>query len=197
MRIFLERVSNVGRISLHLGFHDIAAKTPWTRSAGPRKTEKPRFNSTIEKEEAIRAFWMIEMLDSISTLGSSDYLSCLAIPPTLRLPCLESVWAAPEPVIDYSAPRHLEYSSSFSLCIILAMDELSVIRQFLGKPYDLSRFDQRLDWQSEAQRLDERLTNWREEFVAAVFRLINAEEDQCPRGEMEPLIVLTNCVLNA
>lgn len=77
------------------------------------------------------------------------------------------------------------------------MDELSVIRQFLGKPYDLSRFDQRLDWQSEAQRLDERLTNWREEFVAAVFRLINAEEDQCPRGEMEPLIVLTNCVLNA
>lgn len=151
----------------------------------------------IEKEEAIRAFWMVEMLDSISTLGSPNYLSCLPTSPSIRLPCLESIWSSPSPTIHHLAPGPLEYSSSFSLCITLAVEELGAVRRFIDRPYDLSRFDQRLDWQSEAQRLDERLTNWREEFVADVFRLINAEEEQCPRGEMEPLIVLTNCVLNA
>ncbi|KAJ4108023.1 hypothetical protein NW760_008876 [Fusarium oxysporum] len=76
------------------------------------------------------------------------------------------------------------------------MEELSVIRQFLEKPYDLTTLEQKLEWQTEAQRLDERLTNWREEFVAIVFRMINAERDHAPRGEMEPLITLVNCVLN-
>lgn len=42
-----------------------------------------------------------------------------------------------------------------------------------------------------------RLTIWRDEFVAAVFRLINAEYVHHERPEMDPYIVLTNCVLNA
>ena len=53
-----------------------------------------------------------------------------------------------------------------------------------------------LEWQSAAQRLDERLAIWREEFVAAVFRLINTESPQDEHAEMEPFIVLTNCILN-
>lgn len=39
----------------------------------------------------------------------------------------------------------------------------------------LTSLEKRLEWQTAGQRLDERLTQWREEFVAAVFRLINTE----------------------
>ncbi|KAF0324480.1 C6 transcription factor [Colletotrichum asianum] len=79
---------------------------------------------------------------------------------------------------------------------MLSVEELKVVREFLGRSYDLDKLDQRLDWQSEAQRLDERLTNWREEFVAAVFQLINYEKGHLPRGEMESFFTLTNCILN-
>lgn len=68
---------------------------------------------------------------------------------------------------------------------MLSVEELKVVREFLGRSCELDKLDQRLDWQSEAQRLDERLTNWREEFVAAVFQLINYEKGHLPRGEME------------
>ena len=37
---------------------------------------------------------------------------------------------------------------------------------------------------------------WRDEFVAAVFRLINAEYAHHERPEMDAYVVLTNCVLN-
>lgn len=62
--------------------------------------------------------------------------------------------------------------------------------------YSHSRLEQRLDWQSEAQRIDERLTNWRKEIVATVFQLVNYEQDHVPRGEMDPSFTLANCLLN-
>ncbi|KAK7578415.1 hypothetical protein V3481_014262 [Fusarium oxysporum f. sp. vasinfectum] len=100
------------KMSLHLHLHEVAATSPRTRTFSMQRTTGPTFNSVVEKEEAIRAFWMIETLDSISSLGSADLLTCL------------------------------------------------------------------------------------KEFVAIVFRMINAERDHAPRGEMEPLITLVNCVLN-
>ena len=79
---------------------------------------------------------------------------------------------------------------------MLALEELGAIHRFINSPYNLESLDQRQTWQTEAQKLDERLTDWREEFVAAVFRLINSEKDHLPLGEMEPFITLTNCILN-
>ena len=61
----------------------------------------------------------------------------------------------------------------------------------------MSSFEERDTWQSEAQQIDERLTAWRDEFVAAVFRLINAEYAHHERPEMDAYVVLTNCVLNS
>ncbi|EXM18674.1 hypothetical protein V3481_014262 [Fusarium oxysporum f. sp. vasinfectum] len=184
------------KMSLHLHLHEVAATSPRTRTFSMQRTTGPTFNSVVEKEEAIRAFWMIETLDSISSLGSADLLTCLKVPSPLILPCVESIWASREPVIEHLPSARRDYLSPLALCTTLAMEELSVIRQFLEKPYDLTTLEQKLEWQTEAQRLDERLTNWREEFVAIVFRMINAERDHAPRGEMEPLITLVNCVLN-
>lgn len=61
----------------------------------------------------------------------------------------------------------------------------------------MSNAHDRIQWQTEVQKIDERLTVWREEFVAAVYRLINAEYAEKERTEMDPNIVLTNCVLDA
>lgn len=151
---------------------------------------------TVEQEEKVRVFWVIEMLDSMSTLGLPACFSPFEVRPDARLPCSESVWALPEPVLLQSVPEGRQLLSGLSLCVILGIEELGAVHRFLQKPCSLSNLEQRLDWQSEAQRLDERLTNWREEFVAALFRLINAEKEHLPRGEMEPLITLANCVLN-
>ncbi|KAF4849497.1 hypothetical protein CGCSCA4_v004175 [Colletotrichum siamense] len=152
-------------------------------------------SSNVVKEEARRAFWMVEMLDAISTLGLPYSMPYSPSALGASLPCLESQWSSTPTVIERSdsEPR---YASGFALCIMLSVEELKVVREFLGRSYDLEKLDQRLDWQSEAQRLDERLTNWREEFVAAVFQLINYEKGHLPRGEMESFFTLTNCILN-
>lgn len=169
---------------------------------------------SVEREESLRAYWMIEMLDSMTTLGGSlchTQLLTLKLPPTARLPCPESTWwslqdAASKTTTSNNSPSITNSvtsepqqcaSSIFCLCIILVLQELGAVHQFLNEPHDLTSLEKRLEWQTAAQSLDERLTQWREEFVADVFRLINnAEKNHLPQGEMEPFITLTNCVLN-
>ncbi|KAF4961778.1 hypothetical protein FSARC_10074 [Fusarium sarcochroum] len=151
---------------------------------------------SVEQEEAIRAFWMTEMLDGVLTVGLPDQYTHGDPPLSVRLPCMESLWSCGAVRQSQPASPRPHYSSGFSLCIMLAVEELGVVRTFLKKPFELSRLEQRLDWQSEAQRIDERLTNWREEFVANVFQLINYEKEHVPKGEMEPFFTLTNCLLN-
>ncbi|KAJ5613290.1 hypothetical protein N7510_006484 [Penicillium lagena] len=137
----------------------------------------PLSTTIIDREERIRAHWMSEMLDSMSTVGVDWDIG--ASPPMSNgiLPCSDSLWAFPEHIINIWSFGQFRYSSAFSLGIILATNELCL-------------------WQTEAQKIDERLTAWREEFVAAVYRLINAEFAEEERAEMDPNIVLTNCVLD-
>ena len=148
------------------------------------------------REEAIRAYWMICMLESTSTLGLTESPAILRVPAFAVLPCPQSSWASHGTSTVNSSNPPEPYSSTFSLCIMLALEELGAIHRFINSPYNLESLDQRQTWQTEAQKLDERLTDWREEFVAAVFRLINSEKDHLPLGEMEPFITLTNCILN-
>lgn len=139
---------------------------------------------------------MIETLDSISTIGVRyDIGNHSASRPPL-LPCSDSFWAYPESVLIDESMRPYNYCSAFSLCVILAVSELANVHRFLQKKVAMDSFEERDTWQTEAQRIDERLTAWRDEFVAAVFRLINAEYTRHERGEMDAFVVLTNCVLN-
>lgn len=139
---------------------------------------------------------MTEMLDSVSTLGTT-WNTAVSMPTTnYVLPCSDTVWLFPEHVISVWSLGQLRYSSAFSLSIILVASELSAVHEFVRNEVDLRINDVMLAWQSEAQKIDDRLTSWREEFVASVFRLINAELPKVDRSEMEPNIVLTNCFLN-
>ena len=153
-------------------------------------------DTKIDQEERLRAFWMIEMLDSIFALGLPSYPPTTAAPLSATLPCSDSAWALQDHFGECVPFHDLQYSSGFSMCISLCTVELAPVHQFQQSVIQTGDMAGGPEWQSAAQRLDERLTIWREEFVAAVFRLINAESPHDARAEMKPYIVLTNCVLN-
>lgn len=153
-------------------------------------------NPTIDREERVRAFWMIEMLESIFALGSTSPFAGVPITTAANLPGSETAWALKNPFGADVPVCNLRYSSGFSMCISLCTIELGAVHNFQQTMRESDDMIGGLEWQTGAQRLDERLTIWREEFVAAVFRLINTEYPLDPRAEMEPFIILTNCVLN-
>jgi hypothetical protein len=183
---------------MHLGLRDVV--TNQGDNFNELSTVPPRMlplpNTIIDREERTRAYWMTEVLDNISTLGGAWNTSISPPEQTALLPCSDSIWAFPEHIINIWSIGEFHFSSAFSLCIILATSELWHIHRFLQTSYDLRIPEQRLRCQSESQQLDERFTTWRGEFVAAVYRLINAEHAQEERAEMDPNIVLTNCILD-
>lgn len=121
---------------------------------------------------------MTEMLDSISTIGSKHQLGFLEAPANPLLPCSDWVWSQPDSIIGQYPLRPSHYSSAYSMCVMLALNELQIVQKFLRKPVAMDIFEERDAWQSEAQKIDESLTNWRGEFVAGVYRLINAEKNR-------------------
>lgn len=154
-------------------------------------------NTEIDREERVRTFWMIEMLESIFALGLTSNLSSTTVPVGAKFPCSDTAWALQDPFMEGVPFHNLPYASGFSMCISLCVVELGAVHRFQQTVIETNNVPGGLEWQSTAQRLDERLTIWREEFVAAVFRLINSEaSSHDARAEMEPFIVLTNCVLN-
>ncbi|KAK5118081.1 hypothetical protein LTR62_004127 [Meristemomyces frigidus] len=199
----LGRASNILALSRRLGDH-LGLKQTITSIDGMAATSPtalrrlPQFiNTVVAHEEQIRAYWMIEMLDSMSAIGAKYTVSAALTPGNPLLPCSDSMWAFPESLMDENQIRPYNYCSAFSLSVVLATTELSKVHEFLLKPVVMEDFVERDAWQSEAQIIDERLTVWRDEFVAAVYRLINAEYAHHDRPEMDPYIVLTNCVLNS
>jgi len=155
-----------------------------------------RLAQLIDREERIRAYWMTEILDGASTIGAAWNLGISPPEGTAILPCSDSIWAFPQHIINVWSFGDFHFSSAFSLCIILVASELWHVHRFLQKAFDTRVHEQRLRWQQESQQIDERLTAWRGEFVAAVYRLINAEYAQEERAEFDPNIVLTNCILD-
>ncbi|KAJ5098886.1 hypothetical protein N7532_005887 [Penicillium argentinense] len=170
----------------------VARAQPSKMSTRDAATSQPE----IDHEERLRTFWMIEMLDSIFALGFTSNLSTSKIPLGAKFPCSDSIWALQDPFREGVSFQNLRYSSGLSMCISLCTVELGAVHRFQQSVAETDGAAGGLEWQSAAQRLDERLTIWREEFVAAVFRLINTESPQDARAEMEIFIVLTNCVLN-
>ncbi len=183
------------RITVQLGLTD-ASNFGTASSPTALRRLADYTNTVVTHEEKTRAYWMSQMLESISTIGASYELPLPATPGGPLLPCSDTFWDFPDEMMSELQIRPYNYCSAFSLCIIIAASELPVVHQLLRKPVNMEAFDERDAWQMEAQRIDERLTAWRDEFVAAVFRLINAEYASRERPEMDAYVVLTNCVLN-
>jgi hypothetical protein len=113
-----------------------------TAGVYPSTMPLPRHSApidSIEQEEVILAFWMTEILDGMLTVGLPNHSTHLDPRLSTRLPCMESLWSSLVVPQDQPASPRPQYSSGFSLCITLAVEELGVVHEFLKKPYVLSR----------------------------------------------------------
>ena len=155
-------------------------------SIPPRMLALPR--NVIEQEERIRAFWMTEVLDSVSTLGTGWNLGVSSVEPHALSPCNEIVWAFPERTVEGASPLNLEYSSLLSLYVSLVTGSLAKVHAFLRQKFDLSSLAHQTQQQERCVALDENLKEWRlSEEVVTTLSLHSPVND--------PLYVLINATL--
>lgn len=148
-------------MGIHLGLLDLVSNNGDNynkiSSVPPRMLALP--HTVIEQEERIRAFWMTEVLDNVSTLGTGWNLSVSPVESNALLPCNEIVWAFPERTVDGSSPLNLEYSSLLSLYVSLVTRSLAKVHAFLRQKFDHSSLAHQTQQQERCMALDESLTN--------------------------------------
>lgn len=155
-------------------------------SVPPRMLTLPR--TVIEQEERIRAFWMTEVLDNVSTLGTGWNLSVSPVESHALLPCNEIVWAFPERTVDGASPLNLEYSSLVSLYVNLVTGSLAKVHVFLRQKFDHSSVAQRTLQQERCMALDENLNEWRQS-----KEVVETLSSHSPTND--PLFMLINATL--
>jgi hypothetical protein len=126
----------------------------------PRMLPAPK--SLIEQEEKIRAYWMTEVLDSMSSLGAGWNLSLSRPENEAWFPCNETVWAFPENATAFSSFGDSEVSSAFSIYLNLVTHQLYQVHLFLQQSYDATSAVDRVRWQAQCVNVDNALTKWRE-----------------------------------
>jgi hypothetical protein len=145
--------------------------------------------TVIEQEERIRSFWMTEVLDNVSTLGTGWNLSISSLENHALLPCNEIVWAFPERAVDALSPLNLDSSSLFSLYVSLVGDQLVKVHAFLRQKFDHYSIT---DWEQQQERctmLDASLNQWRQS-----EEVVEALSSHSPTSDA--LFVLINATLN-
>ena len=118
--------------------------------------------TVIEQEERIRAFWMTEVLDNISTLGTGWNLSVVPVESHGLLPCNEIVWAFPERTVDGASSLNLEYNSLLSLYVSLVTGNLARVHVFLRQKLDRFSIAHQAQQRERCMALDESLHCWRQ-----------------------------------
>lgn len=153
---------------MQLGLRDMVAyqcKVPNQRSTIPPRM-LPLPSTLVEREEKIRAFWTVELLDCSSTIGASWNRGLSRPEGAGLLPCHEAIWTLPE----FEVPLYSDMSSSFALYVSLCTKGLWYVHRFHQTAFDLTVTAERTRWQSECQAVDERLLAWRVDFAAAAFQ---------------------------
>ena len=112
------------------------------------------------------------------------------------MPCSDAVWLFPEHIIDVWAFGEFQFSSAFSLCIILAITELWHVHRFLQQAFNLTDQAQRSQCRIQAQKIDDKLTSWRTQFYTAIFHLSSTEHSQEDPNASDPFILFTTCLIN-
>lgn len=115
----------------------------------------------IEQEEIIRAYWMTEALDSISSLGAGWNLSLSRPENEVAFPCDETVWAFPENATAFSNFGDIEVSSAFSLYLNLVTQQVYQVHVFLQQSFDVASAIDRVRRQAQCTLVDDGLINWR------------------------------------
>lgn len=145
--------------------------------------------TVIEQEERIRAFWMTEVLDNVSTLGTGWNVSISPVEGHALLPCNETVWAFPERTVNGASPLNLEHSSLLSLYVNLVTGPLVKVHAFLRRKVDHSSLAHQTEQQERCMELDRSLGQWRQsKEVVETLSLHSPTND--------PLFVLINATID-
>jgi hypothetical protein len=145
--------------------------------------------TVIEQEERIRAFWMTEVLDNVSTLGTGWNLNISFLENHALLPCNEIVWAFPERAVDALSPFNLDSSSLFSLYVSLVGGQLVKVHAFLRQKFDHCSITDWKQQQEQCTMLDASLNEWRQS-----EEVVEALSSHSPTSDA--LLVLINATLN-
>ncbi|KAF4627586.1 hypothetical protein G7Y89_g10563 [Cudoniella acicularis] len=160
---FWNLVALCKRIGVQLGLRDLVANQGDNfnkiSTLPPRMLPAP--TSLIEQEEKIRAYWMTEVLDSMSSLGAGWNLSLSRPENEAWFPCNEAVWAFPENATAFSSFGDTEVSSAFSIYLNLVTHQLYQVHVFLQQSYDATSAIDRTRWQAQCIIVDEALNKWR------------------------------------
>lgn len=115
----------------------------------------------IDQEERIRAYWMTEVLDSMSSLGAGWNLGLSRPMEEAWFPCNETLWSFPENAKAFSSFGDSEVSSAFSVYLNLVTNQLYRVQIFLQQSFDTTSANDRLRWQNQCISVDESLLKWR------------------------------------
>ncbi|RDW69810.1 hypothetical protein BP6252_08830 [Coleophoma cylindrospora] len=154
---FWNLVALCKRMGIQLGLRDLVTND--LNKPAPRMLSLP--TTLIEQEERIRAYWMTEVLDSMSSLGAGWNLGLSRPENEAWFPCDEVVWAYPENATAFSSFGDSEVSSAFSLYLNLVTHQLYPVHVFLQQSFDTTSAVDRLRWQENCTAVDEVLSKWR------------------------------------
>ncbi|KUJ10837.1 uncharacterized protein LY89DRAFT_787201 [Mollisia scopiformis] len=167
---FWNLVALCKKMGTQLGLRDLVANK--CDNFNKLSTIPPRMlalpTTLIEQEEMIRAYWMTEALDSISSLGAGWNLS-ISQPEnheSSTFPCNETVWTFPENASTaFSSFGDTEVSSAFSLYLNLVTEQLYQIHAFMQQSFDVTSAIDRVRRQAQCTFVDDTLTKWRTSVV--------------------------------
>lgn len=160
---FWNLVALCKRMATQLGLREIVINNCESRDQVPTFPHRMlSFPTTlIEQEERIRAYWMTEVLDSMSSLGAGWNLGLSRPVEEAWFPCNETIWAFPENAKAFSSFGDSEVSSAFSVYLNLVTRQLYRVHLFLQQSFDTTSASDRLNWQSQCTSIDESLSKWR------------------------------------
>ncbi|RDL37437.1 Uncharacterized protein BP5553_04870 [Venustampulla echinocandica] len=151
------------RMGIQLGLRDLVISSYDNFSKPsmlpPRMLSLPA--TLIEQEERVRAYWMTEVLDSMSSLGAGWNLGLSQPVDKAWFPCNETIWAFPEDAKAFSSFGDSEVSSAFSLYLSLVTRQLYQVHLFLQQSFDTTSAVDRVRWQEQCTSVDESLRQWR------------------------------------
>ena len=183
-------------MATQLGLRDLIRDDSSERlfTVPPRMLPPP--SNSIEREERVRAYWMIETLDGYTTLGASWNLCLLRPPLTKVLPCNEDDWDCTEPLLDFFAFGNFESPSSFALYVSFVTNELFEVHHFLQQSYHTSTQEECQTWDREFRKVEAYLKDWRarNNTIAGPFASYVASPGRTVR--FDPTIVLANTGYN-
>lgn len=139
-----------------LGFRDLVVhhgkNFNTISSLPPRMISLPP--NLVDQEERIRAYWMIEILDSSSTIGASWNFGLFQQNGSDLVPCSDELWS----LKDYDTMDLLDPSTSFATYANFIAGHIWHVHAFVQEIFDPQSPESQQKWQERCYSLDTRLT---------------------------------------